>query len=79
MLRHLFGGRAQVAVGAFFLITWIAQWVYWSAVAAPTVTVVFHISMEAGVFAAYAVIATGLAYIRTERVEAIVDPELDPD
>lgn len=45
---------------------------YWVLVIKPTVNVVFLVSMEALFFAAYGVIATGLGYRATERVETAV-------
>jgi len=36
---------------------------------------IFHASMFALVVASYAIVATGLGYKATERVEAYVDPE----
>lgn len=39
----------------------------------PTVLAVFHVSMFFGVVACYAIIATGLGYKATERVEQVVE------
>jgi hypothetical protein len=72
MLRALFGARAQVVVGALFFLATIAQTIYWTWVTPPTVQAIFLVSMEALAFASYAIIATGLGYRATERVEAKV-------
>ncbi len=72
MLKILFGAKAQVLMGIVFLIAVAIQWFYWTIITAPTVNAVFHVSMEALAFAAYAIIATGLGYRATERVETAV-------
>jgi hypothetical protein len=70
-LKIIFGAKAQVVVGAIFLVLTVVQWIYWS-IHAPTVSAVFQVSMEALAFASYAIIATGLGYRATERVETAV-------
>jgi hypothetical protein len=70
--RFIFGAHAQVAVGTFFLLLTVAQSVYWLAITPATTQAVFIVSMEALAFAAYGIIATGLGYRATERVENIV-------
>jgi len=72
MLKILFGAKAQGIVGVIFLVAVAVQWFYFTAIAPPTVNAVFHVSMEALLFAAYSVIATALGYRATERVEAHV-------
>lgn len=74
-MRRAFGGRAQVMVGSFMATVTTVELIAWWT---PTLQQVYIVSMEALYFAAYAVIATGLAFRATERVEAHVDPELDP-
>jgi DNA-binding CsgD family transcriptional regulator len=69
VLRCLFGARAQVVVGVLMLAATIAQTVYWTLVTPPTVMAVFLVSMEALAFAGFGVIATGLGFRATERVE----------
>jgi uncharacterized membrane protein len=76
--HSLFGARAQTAVGVvvsfvsvcFWALgclrvpgAWVAPW-RWSQGA-----YIFHASMFALLVAAYAIVATGLAYQATERVE----------
>ena len=71
-MNLLFGAKAQVVVGAICTVVGVAAWAYWSFVTPPTVGAVFHVSMFFGVVACYAIIATGLGYRATERVEAVV-------
>jgi hypothetical protein len=72
ILNALFGAKAQVIVGVIFLIVTAIQTYYWLVVTPPTVKAVFIVSMEALFFAGYAVVATGLGYRATERVETAV-------
>lgn len=72
LLRVAFGAKAQVVVGVLFLAATAFQWSYWTWITRPTVNAVFQVSMEALAFASYAVIATGLGYRATERVETAV-------
>lgn len=69
MTQAVFGARGQTVVGTTFLLVSLAQWAYWGLVSPPTVSVVFHVSMKALVFASYAVVASALGYRATERVE----------
>lgn len=73
----LFGARAQVVVGAVCLFVGALLWSYgWWLIAAGqrerVVDLIFHASMFFGLVACYAIIATGLGYRATERVEAQV-------
>lgn len=82
MIRALFGARGQVAVG---VATFALGAVFWAvgtlvipgAAIAPwrwePVAFVFHVSMFYGEVACYAIVATGLGYRATERVEAKVE------
>jgi len=72
LVRLTFGAKTQVLMGVFFLVITVTQTAWWLGVQPPTVRVVFIVSMEALFFAAYAVIATGLGYRATERVETAV-------
>jgi hypothetical protein len=71
-LQVIFGAHAQVAAGVLFLALTVLQTVYWLVITPATTKAVFIVSMEALAFAAYGVIATGLGYRATERVESIV-------
>jgi len=68
----VFGAKAQVVVGILFLAATIAQTIYWTWITPPTVRAIFLVSMEALAFASYSIIATGLGFRATERVEAQV-------
>lgn len=59
----VFGAYGQVFVGAIMVVATILQTVYWLAIEPPTVRAVFIVSMEALLFAGYAVMATGFAVI----------------
>jgi hypothetical protein len=59
----VFGAYGQVVVGALMVTFTIAQTLYWEYVTPPSLNVIFLVSMEALVFAGYAVIATGLAVL----------------
>lgn len=79
LARAVFGAHGQAAVGTVFLGVSLGQWAYWGLVAPATVGVVFHVSMEALVFASYAVVATALGYRATERVEEhVINQEDSP-
>lgn len=81
LLSHVFGARAQVAVGIFACVVSLGFWVlgtvtipgaaslpwHWSPAA-----FIFHASMFALVVASYAIVATGLGYRATERVEKVI-------
>jgi hypothetical protein len=77
MWRFLFGAHAQVVVGAVCTLVGVLAWLYWSVIAPPTVRAVFHASMFFGIVACYAIIATGLGYRATERVEQVVVEQAD--
>lgn len=77
MLRTLFCAKAQVAVGILLFAATIAQTIWWLAISPPTVRAVFIVSMEALAFAAYGIVATGLGYRATERVEATIEAEVE--
>lgn len=70
--RILFGARAQVVVGAACFVVGVAAWVYWGYMQTPTKAAIFHVSMFFGLVACYAIIATGLGFRATERVEASI-------
>lgn len=72
LLNILFGAKAQVIVGVLFLLATIVQSWYWGVHTKPSTTAIFWVSMEALAFASYAIIATGLGYRATERVETAV-------
>jgi hypothetical protein len=76
-LQMFFGGRAQVVVGVLLIIATTFQTFWWLVVTPPTVAAVFIVSMEALYFAAYGIIATGLGYRATERVETAVVENID--
>ena len=59
-----------------FVATAVQTW-YWLIITPPTVMAVFLVSMEALFFSAYGVIATGLGYRATERVEEVVIEQAD--
>jgi hypothetical protein len=81
VLSAIFGAKAQVAVGAGALVLGAvfgvlgtsilegaATWPWeWSAAA-----FIFHASMYFGLVACYAIVATGLGFRATERVETAV-------
>lgn len=72
VLNILFGAKAQVVVGVIFLLATFFQSWYWGIHTKPSTTAIFWVSMEALAFASYAIIATGLGYRATERVETAV-------
>lgn len=69
VLRICFGAVAQVIVGILFFVLAIVQTIYWLWITPPTVKALFIVSMEALLFASYGIIATGLGFRATERVE----------
>lgn len=79
MLGKIFGATSQVVVGIVATAIGITAWIYWGWMTKPTVTAIFHISMFFGVIACYAIIATGLGFRATERVEATIieSPSID--
>ena len=82
-LGLFFGAKAQVIVGAVASLIGVVAWGYiWvmyrdELYADPLVAAIFHVSMFFGLVACYAIIATGLGYRATERVEQHVMPD-DP-
>ena len=72
LLNAVFGAKAQVVIGALCLLIGAFAWFYWTFITPPTVRAVFHVSMFFGLVACYAIIATGLGYRATERVETAV-------
>lgn len=72
VLSVVFGAASQVVVGCAFLIATVYQTWYWGIHTHPTTSAIFYVSMEALAFASYAIIATGLGYRATERVEQVV-------
>ena len=75
----VFGGHGQVVVGVLFCAITVFQAWLWGIRAKPGSTAIFWLSIEALFFAAYAVVATGLGYRATERVEATVVENLESD
>ena len=73
VLRLLFGAKAQVVVGLVFVGVTVFQAWLWGIHETPSAKAIFWLSIEALFFASYAVIATGLGYRATERVEAHVE------
>lgn len=71
----LFGAIAQIVAGALFVVITVLQWLWWTIVQPPSVAAVFHVSMEALLFAAYAVMATGFAILHTQRLSQKVDEQ----
>jgi hypothetical protein len=72
-LRLLFGAKAKVVVGVVFVALTVFQAWLWGIQETPSAKAIFWLSIEALFFASYAVIATGLGYRATERVEAHVE------
>lgn len=77
VLGFLFSAKAQVAVGVVATLAGALAWAYYAFVTSPNVTAVFHVSMFFGLVACYAIVATGLGYRATERVEEIVVENAD--
>lgn len=77
LLHAVFGARGQVVVGLVATIIGAALWGYGiylirAEQREAVVDLIFHASMYFGLVACYAIIATGLGYRATERVEAHV-------
>jgi hypothetical protein len=71
--KALFGAEAQVVIGALCLAAGAGAWVYGATLSGEALLrLIFHVSMFYGLVACYAIIATGLGYRATERVEAHV-------
>lgn len=72
-MRWIFGAHGQVALGALLCLAAVATWIYGATLHGEAlVRLIFHVSMAALLFAAYSIVATGLGYRATERVEAQV-------
>jgi hypothetical protein len=72
-MRWLFGAHGQVAIGVLACAGAVAAWVYGATLHGEAlIRWLFHISMAALLLAAYAIVATGLGYKATERVETAV-------
>lgn len=72
-MRWIFGAHGQVMIGALACVTSIAVWIYGTTLHGDAlIRLLFHVSMAALVLAAYAIVATGLGYRATERVETAV-------
>lgn len=72
-MRWIFGAHGQVLMGAIFCVGSIATWAYGTTLHGDAlVRLIFHVSMAALLFAAYGIVATGLGYRATERVETAV-------
>lgn len=76
--RAVFGAKAQVAIGSVCLVVSVFLWAYggWLIHAGrrdELIDLIFHASMFYGAVACYAIVATGLGYRATERVEAKVE------
>lgn len=78
-LGVVFGAKAQVVVGALFVAATAFQAVWWGVVSHPSTEAIFWLSVEALFFAAYGVMATGLGFRATERVERIAIEQMDTD
>lgn len=77
-MRWIFGAHGQVALGAVLFFGSIGVWVYGATLhGAALITLLFHVSMAALVFGAYSIVATGLGYRATERVETAVVQNID--
>lgn len=72
-MRWLFGAHGQVVIGVLACVASVATWVYGTTLHGDAlIRLLFHVSMAALVLAAYAIVATGLGYRATERVETAV-------
>jgi hypothetical protein len=78
ILNAVFGAKAQVVIGAITFLMGVAFWIYIELVFSgqlmddPLVAAIFRVSMFFGLVACYAIIATGLGFRATERVETAV-------
>lgn len=69
-MRWIFGAHGQVALGLVLCVGSVSVWIYGATLHGEAlIRLLFHVSMAALVFAAYSIIATGLGYRATERVE----------
>lgn len=78
IFQYIFGAKAQVVIGTATFILGIISWllvefIYSSQLSEdPLVGAIFRVSMFFGLVACYSIIATGLGYKATERVETAV-------
>lgn len=72
-MRWIFGAHGQVLIGIVACAASIGVWIYGATLHGDAlIRLLFHVSMGALVLAAYAIVATGLGYRATERVETAV-------
>lgn len=72
-MRWFFGAHGQVAIGVIACVASVVTWAYGTTLHGDAlIRLLFHVSMAALVLAAYAIVATGLGYRATERVETAV-------
>lgn len=76
-VNWFFGAWGQITIGVLFVVATVFQAIWWGVHGKPGSSAIFWLSVEALFFAAYAVIATGVAVLVTQKVMAIVDPD-DP-
>lgn len=79
MWRSLFGAKAQVVVGALFVLATIFQAIWWGLLSSPSTAAIFWLSIEALLFGAWSVMSNGLTFRATERVEQVVVEQADVD
>ena len=79
IIKAVFGAKAQVAVGVLFTGATLFQAWLWGIHTKPSATGIFWLSIEALLFASYGVVATGLGFRATERVEEHVVNLVDSD
>jgi len=72
MLKAIFGAKGQVVFGIVCTVIGVYLWLHYTFLTKPGVDTVFQVSMFFGVVACYSIIATGLGYRATERVETAV-------
>lgn len=73
ILHVVFGGKGQVVVGVLSLVAAAVAWYYGATLhSEQLLKFIYHVSMFFGCVACYSIIATGLGYRATERVESVV-------
>ena len=83
VLRAFFGAHGQVALGIICFVIGLAWWIFieWRYAGKvkedPLVAAIFRVSMFFGLVACYSIVATGLGYRATERVESAVVEQTD--
>ena len=83
LFHTVFGAKAQVVIGAVCSVVGALFWAYieWRYPSelkdGPLTAAIFRVSMFFGLTACYAIIATGLGYRATERVEEVVIGEAE--